>query len=258
MIKKQILLTALIAASATIAVPAFADDWDDDFDAAAGKSQQAEAPRSRSSAAEESSVDSAQNSSGWEFSIQGAYLLASDPLAKGASSDFEIDMGGVNINIMKTMPGQNVGLEYGLMFTVAAGTADGDWDYGQGITCSTELTQIETMAGARVGVRFSGSDTTSPSFSLGAMVGVDWRYLKEETKAKDRYNASLPTLEDSGSGVGFFYGVYASGELPLSDHFGLTASVNYIFTQNDGWAEDSSVAEDVGYLMATVGVVFRW
>lgn len=259
MTKAKTLLPALVAASSMVSMPAFADDWDDDFDSA-DKQQQVESPRSRERAvAAEESAEPAQSSfGGWELSIQGAYLLASDPLEKGAPSDFEIDMGGVNINIMKTTPGQGIGLEYGVMFVVAGGTADGDFRDEQGIKYSRELTQIETMAGARVGVRFSGSETTSPSFSLGAMAGVDWRYVKVEYTDKDRYEDTLDSGEDDGSGVGFFYGVYASGELPLSENFGLTASVNYLFTQNDEWIDDSSAAEDVGYLMATVGVVFRW
>lgn len=294
MLKEKTLLSALVAAAVMISVPAFADDWEDDYENERD-SRRVESRRSRDRAYDDyedretrrssrsrdrdyddyedrdsrrsrrsrdrdydewgdsdraydnSPAEASETTiSGWEFSIQGAYLMAQDPLFKGAGSDYEIDMAGLAMTFMKTTSGQSVGLEGGGMLVVSAGTAEVD-----GYSSSIEWTQVDVMFGGKLGLRFSDANPNSPSLSVGAMLGADYRYVKYEMSGY--YSRS-----DDGSGVGLFYGAYISGELPLSEKFAIRASVNYLCTQNDGWYEDSSACEDVSYLMATAGVVFRW
>lgn len=262
----KIALLALVAASAIISVPVFADEWDDepepiDNNTARISDREADEWGDANANSDNNAGTSDQNVlGGWEFAIQGAYLLAQDPIFKDTSSDYEIDMGGLALTFMKTTPGQNFGIEYGGMLVVSAGTAEvqtgSSLYYGN---LYDDLTQVEVMIGGKLGFRFSGGDLNSPSFSIGAMAGADYRYGKLEKKSPLPWYDSEFSGSEDGSGVGFFYGVYASGEIPLCENFALTASVNYVCTQNTGWWEGKEdAAEDLGYLMATAGCVFRF
>lgn len=238
---KEKLPAILIAASAMLAIPSFAANCNCGNESESVRSTRCSESRRSATHEFEEPVENVADS--WEFSIQGAYLMASDSLIR--YYDWEVDMVGVTANFMKSTPG-TIGPEFGGMLTFAVGRADVDGDYSWE---DYELTQYEFMVGGKVGVRFAGSREYSPSLSLGVMFGLDYRYIK----LLSDYDGS-----DDGSGIGFFYGVYAAGEVPLSDHVALTASVNCVCTQNDDWIEYEELAEDVVYLMFTVGVAFRW
>ncbi|MBR5622154.1 MAG: TonB-dependent receptor [Opitutales bacterium] len=272
MTRYKIILPALIAASAIAPVASFADEWDDepelvDNNTARISDREADEWGDVGSESTENTDASVQENAigGWEFSIQGAYLLAQDPIFKNAPSDYEIDTYGVALSLMKTTPSQSVGLEGGGFLVVSAGTAEiktgSSYYYGN---FYSDCTQIDVMFGGKLGLRFSGKDLNSPSFSIGAMLGADFRHMKIEKKSPLPYYDPDVSGSDSGSGFGFFYGIYASGEIPLGENFALTASVNYVCTQNTAWYDTQNTAwyeyevGDVGYLMATAGCVFRF
>ena len=256
----KITLTAALALGTFSATSAFGaiNDWDTDSD-----DDYSFAPASRSSQSTKSYdgstgsydyYDSGRNLyRGWNFSVSGFYAISNDEYVRGVS-DSKVDIGGLAFQVNKEFYFGRAPVAFDLGLIAMIGIGESTLDnttlytdlrsrYGY---WEPDLYVVDAMEGITLGLKFNINDRVWLGF--GAMLGFDYRYAELD----DGY------YDDDDADVGYFYGVYGTGNFRLTDHFGITVSLRWLQTCVEFEDDLEGAEKDIGYFAFQAGVVWLW
>ena len=254
----KITLTAALALGTFSATSAFGaiNDWDTDSDddysfAPASRSSQSTKSYDGPTGSSYDYYDSGRNLyRGWNFSVSGFYAISNDEYVRD-DSDSEVDIGGLAFQVNKEFyfGRAPVAFDLGLIAMIGIGESTcGDfYSSNTGRYYSDpDLYVVDALEGVTLGLKFNINDRIWLGF--GAMLGLDYRYAEVDSDWHD----------DDDADVGYFYGVYGTGNFRLTDHFGITVSLRWLQTCVEFEDDLEGAEKDIGYFAFQAGVVWLW
>lgn len=230
------------------------NDWENDGDSGAfapSRSASYDAPAPKNSYDYGSRYGSRYT--GWNFSISGFYAISTDEYVDGVS-DSKVDIGGLALQVNKEFYFGNapVALDLGLIAMIGVGESSLD---GYEIYTDTrsyrgyrepDIYIVDALEGVTLGLKFNINDRVW--LGAGAMFGVDYRYAEMD----DGY------YDDDDAEVGYFYGIYGTGNFRVSDHFALTVSLRWLQTSVEFEDDFDGAEKDIGYVAFQLGLCWMW
>lgn len=231
------------------------NDWENEGDSAAF------APSHSSSydePAPKSSYDygrsySGSRYSGWNFSISGFYAISNDEYVDDVD-DSKVDIGGVAVQVNKEFYFGNspVAFDLGLIAMIGVGESslDGYRIYTDKRSYrgyrDPDLYVVDALEGVTLGLKFNLNDRVW--LGIGAMLGFDYRYAEMD----DGY------YDDDDASIGYFYGLYGTGNFRVSEHFAITAAVRWLQTSVEFEDDFDGAEKDIGYVAIQLGLCWMW